>query len=139
MMLDLLWIIGIYAAAAAFAHWLIRSRSGEERRQYVLVAGNHQMQLEGYVRAIQQFSRRSGTDIGITVVLEQSTDETRRIAELLARRDYGIECVPAGQASMAASPTDARGGMHGNALNAAAGPIIRVDLDRLEGVKKLPL
>lgn len=138
-MLDLLWIIGIYAAAAAFTHWLIRSRSGEERRQYVLVAGNHQMQLEGYVRAIQQFSRRSGTDIGITVVLEQSTDDTRQIAELLARRDYGIECVPAGQTSMQASPATETGGRHGNALIETAGPIIRIDLDRLEGVKKLPL
>ncbi|TFE29021.1 hypothetical protein [Cohnella luojiensis] len=93
MIPDLLWIIGFYAAAAALAHWIIRRGSGENRRHYVLVAGNHQMQIEWYIRALQQFSRRTGTEIGITVVLDQSTDDTGKIMERFARSHAGIEWI----------------------------------------------
>lgn len=93
MIPELLWIIGFYAAAVALVHWLIRRNSGEERRHYVLVAGNHQMQIEWYVRALQQFSRRTGTEIGITVVLEQSSDDTGKIMERFARGGTGIDWV----------------------------------------------
>lgn len=89
----LLWIIGFYAAAAAWAHWTMRRGGGKNRRHYVLVAGNHQMQIEWYVRALQQFSRRTGTDIGITVVLDHSSDETGAIMERFSRRESGIVCV----------------------------------------------
>jgi hypothetical protein len=90
---ELLWIIGFYAAAVVLVHWLIRRNSSEERRHYVLVAGNHQMQIEWYIRALQQFSRRTGTEIGITVVLDQSFDDTGKIMERFARGDSGIDCV----------------------------------------------
>jgi hypothetical protein len=90
---ELLWIIGLYAAAAAFVHGMIRRGSGEARHHYVLVAGNHQMQIEGYIRALQRFSRRTGTEIGITVVLDQSSDETKDIMERFARADTGIDWV----------------------------------------------
>lgn len=93
MIPELLWIIGFYAAAAAFAHGMIRRGSGEARLHYVLVAGNHQMQIEGYIRALQQFSRRTGTEIGITVVLDQSWDETKDIMVRFARADTGIDWV----------------------------------------------
>ncbi|QJD85238.1 hypothetical protein [Cohnella herbarum] len=93
MIPGLLWIIGFYAAAVALVHWLIRRSSGEERRHYVLVAGNHQMQIEWYIRALQQFSRRTGTEIGITVVLEQSSDDTGKIMERFARGGTGIDWV----------------------------------------------
>ncbi|BBI36158.1 hypothetical protein [Cohnella abietis] len=90
MIPELLWIIGFYAAAAAFAHWTIQRGSGGIRRHYVLVAGNHQMQIEWYIRALQQFSRRTGTEIGITVVLDQSSDDTGKIMECFARDHSGI-------------------------------------------------
>lgn len=93
MIPEVLWIVGFYAAAAAFAHWTIRKGSSGERRHYVLVAGNHQMQIEWYIRALQQFSRRTGTEIGITVVLDQSSDETGKILEYFARSDAGIDWV----------------------------------------------
>jgi hypothetical protein len=93
MIPELLWIIGFYAAAAAFAHWTIRKGSSGNRRHYVLVAGNHQMQIEWYIRALQHFSRRTGTEIGITVVLDQSSDETGKILERFARSDAGIDWV----------------------------------------------
>jgi len=90
---ELLSIIGFYAAVVAFVHWMIRRGSGGDQRHYVLVAGNHQMQIEWYIRALQQFSRRTGTEIGITVVLCESTDETGEIMERFARRDTGIKYV----------------------------------------------
>jgi hypothetical protein len=90
---DLLWIVGFYVAAATIVHFMMRRRMGENRRQYVLVAGNHQMQIEWYVRALQQFSRKTGTDIGITVVLENSSDETGRIVDTFARHDTAISVV----------------------------------------------
>jgi hypothetical protein len=93
MVTGLLWIVGLYAAAVVFAHWMSRRRSGSAHHHYVLVAGNHQMQIEGYIRALQQYSRRTGTDIGITVVLDRSSDDTGAIMERLARGSSGIDWI----------------------------------------------
>lgn len=92
---ELLWIIGFYAAAAALTHSVFRRHSGGDRRHYVLVAGNDQMQIEWYVRSLQQFSRRTGMDIGITVVLDHSSDDTGKIMERFARRGDGIGLIRA--------------------------------------------
>ncbi len=93
MLPELLWIVGLYVAAALLVSAIVRRSSRKERRHYVLVAGNHQMQIEGYIRTLQHFSRRTGTDIGITVLLDRSTDETGPILERMARRDSGIAWV----------------------------------------------
>lgn len=90
MIPDLLWIVGFYVAAAVIVHWIMGRRTTLNRRQYVLVAGNHQMQIEWYIRALQQFSVRTGTEIGITVVLNGSSDDTGRIMEKFARHDAAI-------------------------------------------------
>jgi len=93
---EMLWIVGLYVAAAAWVHaWHGRSAGdATAKRHYVLLAGNHQMQMEWYVRALRYFSKRTGTDIGITVVLDRaSDDETGSIVELLARQDSGIELI----------------------------------------------
>jgi len=93
---EMLWIIGFYVAAAAWVHAWRGRHAGDAaaKRHYVLLAGNHQMQMEWYVRALRYFSRRTGTDIGITVVLDRaSNDETGSIVELLARQDDGIELI----------------------------------------------
>jgi hypothetical protein len=82
---ELLWIIGFYVAAAALAHRIVGHGADERRRHYVLVAGNHQLQIEWYIRALQRFSRLTGTDIGITVVLDDSSDDTGKITEIFAR------------------------------------------------------
>ncbi|MFC5700889.1 hypothetical protein ACFPVX_06325 [Cohnella faecalis] len=95
MIPELLWIIGFYAAAAALTHSVFRRHSGGDRRHYVLVAGNHQMQIEWYVRSLQQFSRRTGMDIGITVVLDNSSDDTGKIMERFARRGDGVGLIRA--------------------------------------------
>lgn len=96
MIPTLLWILGFYAAAAAWAHWAYRRSAGASRRHYVLVAGNHQLQIEGYIRALQRHARRTGKEIGITVVLDESTDETGAILEKFARGGTNIDCVRRG-------------------------------------------
>jgi hypothetical protein len=100
---ELLWIIGFYVAAAALAHRIYGHGADERRRHYVLVAGNHQLQIEWYIRALQRFSRRTGTDIGITVVLDHSSDETGKITEIFARGcdKIGLFCTGGSEESAA--------------------------------------
>jgi hypothetical protein len=134
----LLWIVGIYAAAAVWAHWAYRISAGASRRHYVLVAGNEQLQIEGYVRALQRFSRRTGTEIGITVVLDHSSDETGAIVEKFARGDSGIDWMRREdeeakltlhhwERSREASPEE------------ASGQIVWVDLGCREHIARLPM
>lgn len=131
MIPDLLWIVGFYVAAAVIVHWLLRRRTEVNRRQYVLVAGNHQMQIEWYIRALQQFSLRTGTEIGITVVLNESSDDTGRIMERFARQDAGIE-VFRGEPSRLALEESVR--EHQTPKHA-----IWVELARKEDLARLPL
>ncbi len=140
---DLLWIIGFYAIAAVFAHWIIRRGSKDNRRHYVLVAGNHQMQIEWYIRALQQFSRRTGTEIGITVVLDQSTDDTGKIMERFARTDTGIEWV---RRTSDRTESDAAASLEiGSSPHASESvrneheKVVWVELKRMEDVMRLPL
>ncbi|QMV41689.1 hypothetical protein [Cohnella cholangitidis] len=123
---ELLWIVGFYAAAVALVHWVIRRGSALDRHHYVLVAGNHQMQIEWYIRALQQFSRRTGTEIGITVVLDQSTDDTGKIMERFARGGNGIEWVRS------------EGGQLDN-RRASDQKVVWVELARKDDVDRLPL
>lgn len=142
MLPELLWIVGLYVAAAAFARWIIRRRSGGGRRHYVLVAGNHQMQIEGYIRAIQLFSRRTGTEIGITVLLDRSTDETEPILERMARKDSGIEWVRRDLSDSGRQEDERvceRGEEPIGSIAAADSRVVWVELARQEDVRRLPL
>jgi hypothetical protein len=143
MIPELLWIIGFYAAAAAFAHWTIRRGTNGNRRHYVLVAGNHQLQIEWYIRALQQFSKRTGTDIGITVVLDQSSDETGKILERFARADTGIEWVRTDDGNKISNMPP---GLEQNHFSvgeegkqAARQQVVWVELARSDDVARLPL
>jgi hypothetical protein len=143
---DILWIVGLYAIAAFFAHWIIRRGSKDKRRHYVLVAGNHQMQIEGYIRALQQFSRRTGTEIGITVVLDESTDDTGKIMERFARTDTGIEWVRRTGATEALTESDVTSSLEvGNptprseSVRNGNGKVVWVELNRMDDVMRLPL
>jgi hypothetical protein len=142
MLPELLWIGGLYVAAAAFVRWIIRRSSGGGRRHYVLVAGNHQMQIEGYIRAIQLFSRRTGTEIGITVVLDRSTDETEPILERMARKDSGIEWVRRDLSDSGGQKNERvceRGEESIGSIAAAESSVVWVELARQEDVRRLPL
>jgi hypothetical protein len=87
---DLLWIIGCYAAAAAVVQWAAKRRRPASGACVVLVAGNHQLQIEGCIRELWRWSHRSGTPLHIAVVLDRSEDETERIVERLGRRDDSL-------------------------------------------------
>ncbi|WEK53910.1 MAG: hypothetical protein P0Y55_15290 [Candidatus Cohnella colombiensis] len=128
MFLDLMWIIGLYAAAVAIVHWAYRREAGVAARHYVLVAGNHQMEIEGYVRALQHFSRRSGTDIAITVVLDHSSDETGAIMDRFAKRGTGIACIRKEEQS----------GLHKVAADGEQHQVIWIELDQVTDLAKLP-
>lgn len=137
MIPELLWIIGFYVAAAVWAHWAYRRSAGASRRHYVLVAGNHQLQIEGYVRALQQFSRRSGTDIGITVVLDRSTDETGAIVERFSRSTDGISWMRR-EDEATASKLNNWERSRAEESEGEAEQVVWVELGRKEHLEKLP-
>jgi hypothetical protein len=128
---DLLWIISLYVAAAVIVHRSWGRRVSVDRRQYVLVAGNHQMQIEWYIRGLQQFSQRTGTEIGITVVLNDSSDETGSIMEKFARQDEAIAVIRRESSMQSLSEPKWECLMPEHA--------IWVELSRKEEVTKLPL
>ncbi|WP_248929409.1 hypothetical protein [Paenibacillus hamazuiensis] len=86
MMVGLLWIVGSYAAAIAFVHWMYRISRGKRKRltHYVLVTLNNQLQMEWYLRSLFFFSRMKGRSISVTIVDEGSTDETLDIARRIS-------------------------------------------------------
>lgn len=82
---EFLCIAAVYAFAVVYAHGVARRRSEALEHHYVLVAGNHEDRIEWYMRALQSYSRRSGTDVRVTVVLEESGDGTGAIVEKFSR------------------------------------------------------
>ena len=65
MLAELLCIAAVYAFAVVCAHGVARRRSEALEQHYVLVAGNHEDRIEWYMRALQSYSRRSGTDVRV--------------------------------------------------------------------------
>lgn len=91
MLAEFLCIAAVYAFAVVYAHGVARRRSEALEHHYVLVAGNHEDRIEWYMRALQSYSRRSGTDVRVTVVLEESGDGTGTIVEKFSRGwDAGV-------------------------------------------------
>ena len=141
MLPELLWIVGLYVAAALLVSAIVRRSSRKGRRHYVLVAGNHQMQIEGYIRTLQHFSRRTGTDIGITVLLDRSTDETGPILERMARRDSGIAWVRRNDSEIDRQEYE-KGCERAEETvepSAADSRVVWLELGHHEGMKRLPL
>ncbi|MBB6638182.1 hypothetical protein [Cohnella thailandensis] len=91
MLAGLCGILVVYALGVLFVHWLARRRHLGDDRHYVLVAGNHEKQIEWYMRSLMSFSRRTGMGLHITVVLEDSKDDTAAIVQKFAKDDRGIE------------------------------------------------
>ncbi|CAI6084309.1 hypothetical protein [Cohnella sp. JJ-181] len=91
----LLWIAGCYAIAAACAFRLLRHRRKDVgKRHYVIVAGNYEDQIEWVIRSLRYQGSLSGTDIGITVLLEpEAADGTAQIVEKLVRTESGVSLI----------------------------------------------
>jgi hypothetical protein len=87
-----LWIVCCYTLAAVSVHAAYRIHSGRKRkgRHYVLVAGNQQLQMEWVILSLRWFSRRTGTEVKITVIDGGSEDETLAIAEHFAKAYGGV-------------------------------------------------
>ncbi|MUT65025.1 hypothetical protein [Paenibacillus sp. NEAU-GSW1] len=87
MALILFVVVGCYALVAALVHlifWLRRDRV-QVSKHYVLVAHNQHMRMEWLLRSFFSFSRRTGTEVKLTVVDAGSTDQTVGIVDRLER------------------------------------------------------
>lgn len=98
MVAHLLWILAVYGIAALLVH-IIHARhlrrNGKDtkrRMHYVLITSNHERQVEWYLRALSLYALMSGTRIRVTVLDDQSHDDTLRIVERLTPMT-GIELV----------------------------------------------
>lgn len=153
---EMLWIIGFYVAAAAWVHASFgrNADAGARKRHYVLVAGNHQLQMEWYVLTLQHFSRRTGTDIGITVLLDHSSDDTGPIVELFARGNDGIELIRSSSGEAGAGDGLGKFGeidktadrrermmqlLESTGSVVSPGQVVWVDLGNEDELRKLPL
>lgn len=110
-MVSLFMAIVLCYALSALAVLVMRSvgRKRREVRHYVLRGDNHELHMEGYIRAIRWFSLATGAPVKITVVDEGSTDQTAAIVQKLAREDQSIRLHRAGQAQGQPDGTDGIG------------------------------
>lgn len=98
MVAQLLWILAVYGIAVALIHIMHARqlrRAGEgtgRRRHYVLITSNHERQVEWYLRALSWYALLSGTRVRVTVLDDQSYDDTLKIVQRLTRLS-GIELV----------------------------------------------
>jgi hypothetical protein len=92
MITVLLWVVVCYALAAAAVHTASRLNWKREPqvKHFVLIAENHQMQMEWYIRSLQWYSLRFGKEVRVTVVNQGSEDETMDIARFFARSGMDI-------------------------------------------------
>ncbi|WP_274654215.1 hypothetical protein [Paenibacillus humicola] len=91
-MLIVLAIICSYALAAAAVHAASRFAPKREPKteHFVLIAENHQSQIEWYLRMLQKHEERSGKSVRVTLVSRGSKDDTVAIARLFARSGMNI-------------------------------------------------
>ncbi|AZN38532.1 hypothetical protein [Paenibacillus albus] len=89
----LLWIFGCYALAVAAVHaaYALTWKRQRDVQHYVLIAGNHQLQMEWYMRSLRRFSHFTGTEVKVTVVDRGSQDETLGIARYFARMGMNVD------------------------------------------------
>ncbi|MCT1403917.1 hypothetical protein M4D81_33460 [Paenibacillus sp. p3-SID867] len=98
MVAQLLWILAVYGIAVALIHimharQLRRADEGTgRRRHYVLITSNHERQVEWYLRALSWYALLSGTRVRVTVLDDQSYDDTLKIVQRLTHLS-GIELV----------------------------------------------
>lgn len=89
------WILFSYGLAAAMVHLVhgqyLRMQPGTHKRMhYVLVTHNHEQQMEWYLRALSWYGQWRGNVVKVTVLDEESEDNTLAIAERLGHQN-GME------------------------------------------------
>lgn len=101
MIAQLIWIMCIYASAAALVHILhhqaktrAAARTGK-RLHYILITRNHEAVVEWYLRVLAIYALCTGRTLQVTVVDDGSEDGTMAVASRMAYHSSSIECAPA--------------------------------------------
>jgi hypothetical protein len=109
-----MWIVCVYAVVAAAALWLVKRHAGRRPgRHYILLADDQAPRVEWYLRALRGFAVRSGTEVSVTVVDGESTEETAAIADRLAREGVPVQVTAVGQHTWERLRTWSADGAHG--------------------------
>jgi len=130
MWVGLLWIIGVYAAAAAFVHFVhtqVRDRPSHTR-YYLLKTRNNQADIEWILRSLSWNTSLTGRQTRIGVWDQGSTDDTEGIARIYSPRSCAeIQWLPSSAA--------AEVWMKDRQMD----QVIVVDMNRKEDAANLPL
>ncbi|WP_342547759.1 hypothetical protein NST69_28665 [Paenibacillus sp. FSL P2-0089] len=101
MIAQLIWIISIYASAAALVQLLhhreetrAAARTGK-RLHYILITRNHEAVVEWYLRVFAVYACWIGRPLQITLVDDGSEDRTMAVASRMAYHNSSIEFAPA--------------------------------------------
>ncbi|PWW08364.1 hypothetical protein DFQ01_10185 [Paenibacillus cellulosilyticus] len=138
-------VLGSYVLAALSVHLIRyygRSNHASRSRHYVLYARNEATRMEWFLRSINWFAHRSGTDVRVTVVDCGSSDETFAIVGHFAAKDgCTVESVTPEKHRVLRSSGLDRGTHFASAgePTARANHAVFVDLNRPEDLAKLPL
>ncbi|NQX47186.1 hypothetical protein HQN87_17785 [Paenibacillus tritici] len=98
MIAQLIWIMCIYASAAALVQLLhhreetrAAARTGK-RLHYILITRNHEAVVEWYLRVLAVHALWIGRPLYVTVLDDGSEDGTLAIASRMAYHSSSIEC-----------------------------------------------
>lgn len=95
------WVLLSYGLAAALVHvlhGLVQQGKRKNRRvHYILVTSNHENQMEWYLRALTWYTRLRGLALRVTVLDENSQDDTLAILRKLEKQG-GLELTVIGLA-----------------------------------------
>ncbi|MEK3900530.1 MULTISPECIES: glycosyltransferase family A protein [unclassified Paenibacillus] len=101
MIAQLIWIIAIYASAAALVQLLhhreetrAAARTGK-RLHYILITRNHEAVVEWYLRVFVVHAYWIGKPLRVTLVDDGSEDRTMAVASRMAYYNSSIEFAPA--------------------------------------------
>lgn len=85
-----LWIFGVFAVGMLWVHVSHYRflRGDRKEKHYVLIARDNQLTVEWYIRSLFLYNRLKGEPFRMTVLDEQSQDNTRPIIQRLTDQQY---------------------------------------------------
>ncbi|NOU79258.1 hypothetical protein GC101_10235 [Paenibacillus sp. LMG 31459] len=100
MIAQLIWIVSIYASAAALVHILHRREESREARRpgkrlhYILITRNHEAVVEWYIRMLAVYAFWMGRPLYVTLMDDGSLDGTLAVASRLDCSGSSIRFAP---------------------------------------------
>ncbi len=136
MLEGLFSIISIYGISILAVHLihghLHRIPHKPQHEHYVLISNHNQMQIEWVIRCLWLFSWLKGIHVQITLLDQNSTDDTLPIAYKFAERlDLDIRTMQSKQELNAL--------VHTSGLSHLYHQVITIELNNQEDLKKIPL